>query len=430
MAESVDSSFDWVGRLVRVLVVFRTFVLLVTVIALPGTEYRPVVATAIALAALVSYVPIRHWDRISVTVSRHPAYLAVEILISAFVLAAGGVNGPFFYFTLGTAALAGVIYGRRGAIPFSALLIAVYELVLIEGLPATHPHLDVQTVLLAPLLYPVAVVAGVTARNMVERGALAESLLHQRTVALGAERERLRVARELHDSLAKTVEGLAMSASVLPARCTRDPSAAAELASALAVDARQAALEARMLMADLRPGVAPAQSLAEALRGRAATFAERSGVPVEMVDQSRAGTRTISQQETHELLRIVGEAMTNAVTHGHATHLEVALRQDRDGALLISVTDDGGGMGPIDLEALAAAGHFGLAGMHERARTIGATLHIERRDGGTSVSVRLPAAPGSEHDGEEPAARRGARRWPARRRHGALEPNTVPKEAS
>ena len=103
------------------------------------------------------------------------------------------MDGPFFYFTLGTAALAGVIYGRRGAIPFSALLISVYELVLIEGLPATHPHLDVQTVLLAPMLYPVAVVAGVTARNMVERGALAEALLHQRTVALGAERERLRI---------------------------------------------------------------------------------------------------------------------------------------------------------------------------------------------------------------------------------------------
>ena len=43
-----------------------------------------------------------------------------------------------------------------------------------------------------------------------------------------------------------------MTASVLPARCTRDPSAAAQLASELATDARQAALEARMLMADLR----------------------------------------------------------------------------------------------------------------------------------------------------------------------------------
>ncbi len=425
MADTVDSSFDWVGRLVRVLVVFRTFVLLVTIIALPGREYTPVVATATALAALISYVPIRHWDRISMTVSRHPAYLAIEILISAFVLAAGGVDGPFFYFTLGTAALAGVIYGRRGAIPFSALLISVYELVLIEGLPATHPHLDVQTVLLAPLLYPVAVVAGVTARNMVERGALAEALLHQRTVALGAERERLRVARELHDSLAKTVEGLAMTASVLPARCTRDPSAAAELASELATDARQAALEARMLMADLRPDAAPAQSLTDALRGRVRTFAERSGVEVELIDQCPAGDAELSQQDTHELLRIVGEAMTNAVTHGNAQRIEVALRPDPDGALVLSVTDNGGGLpAAVDLERLKASGHFGLAGMHERAQGIGAVMGVERRDRGSAVIVRLPRAT-SDADDAGPARRRLGARWPRRRRDAVEQQATT-----
>jgi signal transduction histidine kinase len=427
LAETVDRSFDWVGRLVRVLVVFRTFVLLATIMVLPAREYRPQVAAALVLAALISYVPIRYWDRISATVSRHPAYLAVEILISAFVLAAGGVRGPFFYFTLGTAALAGVIYGRRGAIPFSALLISVYELVLVEGV---HPHIDAQTVLFAPLLYPLAVAAGFTARDMVERGARSEALLHQRTVALGAERERLRVARELHDSLAKTVEGLAMSASALPSRCARDAEAAAGLARELAVDARRAALEARMLMADLRPGATPAQSLHEALRTRVSTFAERSGVPVELIDQAPATDGRLSPQETHELLRIVGEAMTNAVTHGHTAHLQVAVRSDPDGALAVSVTDDGGGLAsPIDLDQLKAEGHFGLAGMYERARTIGATLAIEPRGGGTAVTMRLaPAA--TEPDGGTGSAPRRRGRWAVRRRRRALEPKAATKEAS
>lgn len=429
MAESFDLSIDWVGRLVRVLVVFRTFVLLVTIITLPAHEYRPVVAAAIVLAALISYVPIRHWDRISASVSRHPAYLAVEILISAFVLAAGGVRGPFFYFTLGTAALAGVIYGRRGAIPFSALLICVYELVLVEGLPAGHPHVDAQTVLFAPLLYPLAVVAGITAREVVERGARSETLLHQRTVALGAERERLRVARELHDSLAKTVEGLAMSASVLPSRCMRSPEAAAELARELAADARHAALEARMLMADLRPGSASSQSLAEALRARVRTFAERSGAEVELIDQL-GGVDGLSHRETHELLRIVGEAMANAVAHGGATRIEVSLRRDPDGALVLSVSNEGRGLaGPIDIERLKAEGHFGLAGMQERARTIGAMLQIEGDERGTAVIVRL-AAPSAEEDGHVASPRRPALlRWPARRRGGQPR-QTASKEAS
>jgi signal transduction histidine kinase len=427
LAETLDPTGDWVGRLVRVLVVFRTFALLVTIIVLPGRDYRPAVALAMVLAALISYVPIRHWERVSATVSRHPAYLAAEILISAFVLAAGGVRGPFFYFTLGTAALAGVIYGRRGAIPFSALLIAVYELVLVEGLPAVHPHADVQTALFAPLLYPLAVAAGITARDMVERGARSEALLHERTVALGAERERLRVARELHDSLAKTVEGLAMSASVLPGRCARDAEAAAELARELASDARQAALEARMLMADLRPGAAPAQSLSEALHARVRTFEERSGAAVEFIDRSRATDGRFPQATVHELLRIVAEAMTNAITHGRSGHLEVALRHDPDGALVVSVIDDGGGLdGPVDLEALKQSGHFGLAGMDERARAIGATLRIEGLERGTAVTVRLPAALGDEDETVARSNGRG-RRWTIRRRHAATQPEAITK---
>jgi signal transduction histidine kinase len=278
---------------------------------------------------------------------------------------------------------------------------------------------DAQTVLFAPLLYPLAVVAGITARDMIERGVRSETLLHERTVALGVERERLRVARELHDSLAKTVEGLAMSALVLPSRCARDPDAAAELAHQLAADARQAALEARMLMADLRPGAAPAQSLAEAVQARVRTFAERSGVEAELIDHSRGGQDRLSQQEQHELLRILGEAMTNAVTHGRATRVEVVLRDEPDGGLVASVSDDGVGLPePVDLQQLAAAGHFGLAGMDERARAIGGSLRIEAREQGTAVTVRLAPAGGEEPDAL-PAGRRLAR-WPGRRRRRAV----------
>jgi signal transduction histidine kinase len=128
----------------------------------------------------------------------------------------------------------------------------------------------------------------------------------------------------------------------------------------------------------------------------------------------------LSQQDTHELLRIVGEAMTNAVTHGHAERIEVAVRQDADGALLLSVTDDGGGLaGPVDLERLKAAGHFGLAGMHERALAIGAVMQLERRDPGAAVLVRVPRA-AAETDGAVAPSRSLARRWPLRRR-GAIE---------
>jgi signal transduction histidine kinase len=388
LAERADISNEWIGRLVRVLLVFRTLVLLVTLFSLHPAQRTPVVGLAVIVAAAITYVPLRYWQRIASSLAHHPTYLALEVLLATLILAAAGARSPFFYFTLGTAALAGVIYGRRGAIPFSVLLMAAYEFVAIEGFPSLHPIHDAQTLVFAPLLYPAAVAAGVAAREMVERGVQTESLLRERTEGLASERERLRVARELHDSLAKTVEGLAMTASVLPKRCERDPAAAASLARQLVGDARQAALEARALMTDLRP--TEDFSLADAVRRRADSLAERLGIDVQV---SCNVTGEAPSTAKHELLRILGEAVINAARHGGAKRVEVTLEASGS-AVQMSVTDDGCGLpGPVDLESLKADGHFGLAGMQERAASIGGTLSIgTARDGGTSVVLRVPAA--------------------------------------
>jgi signal transduction histidine kinase len=394
LAETANISSEWLGRLVRVLLVFRCLVLLATVVLLPARQQTGVVAVAVILAALISYVPLRHWDRIARTLSRHPAYLASEVLLATLILAAAGAQSAFFYFTLGTAALAGVVYGRRGALPFSALLIAAYELVALYGLPSFHPQLDAQTVAFMPLMYPAALIAGVAARELVERGIQVEALLRARTEDLAAERERLRVARELHDSLAKTVEGLAMSASILPARCERDPVVAARVARQLADDARQAAVEARALMSGLRTPTAELP-LAEAVRRRAYSFAERSGIAVQVDCSGAEGADALSPTVTHELLRILSEALVNAHRHGGASAVSVSVSLNgRDGTSL-SVSDDGSGVPfPVDVEALKAAGHYGLAGMQERARAIGGELSIEPAPGGgTTVIVRFGASP-------------------------------------
>ena len=393
-ADSEHIQREWIGRLVRVLLVFRALTLLVTVLSLHSDQRTPIVSIAVILAVVMSYVPLRHWDRIGPTLSRHPAYLALEVLLATLILAAAGAHSSFFYFTLGTAVLAGVVYGRRGAIPFSALLIALYELVALEGFPTLHPLHDVQSVVFAPLLYPVAVAAGIAARETVERGVRTEMLLHERTEALGAERERLRMARELHDSLAKSVEGLAMSASVLPGRCEKNPARAAELARGLAADARQAAIEARALMSDLRPGGEDELPLADAIRARAQGFAERFGVSVRFACDGAIVEPAHGAK--HELLRILGEALANAVRHGQAANVAVSLARDGDTQVL-RVRDDGVGLpGPVDYEALKAGGHYGLAGMHERARAIRAVLAIEGQpDAGTVVTVRVPVADAS-----------------------------------
>ncbi len=390
MAESANITAEWLGRLVRVLLVFRCLVLLVTVVLLPARQHSAVIGVAVIVAALISYVPLRHWERIAPSLSRHPAYLASEVLLATLILAAAGARSSFFYFTLATAALAGVVYGRRGALPFSALLIAAYELVALEGLPDLHPIHDVQSIVFVPILYPAALAAGVAARELVERGARMEALLRDRTEDLAAERERLRVARELHDSLAKTVEGLSMSASMLPARCERDPAVAARVARQLAEDARQAAVEARSLMSGLRTPSAELP-LPEAVRRRVQSFRERSDLTVQLNCPGDDGIDELSPRVTHELLRILSEALVNVERHSGASAVAVALERD-GGGMLLSVTDDGSGLGPVDIDALKAARHYGLAGMQERARAIGGSLTIDAASaGGTAIAVRLPA---------------------------------------
>jgi signal transduction histidine kinase len=397
MSERDYMGGEWIGRLVRVLIVFRTLVLLITVLSLPRANRTPVVGLAVILAAVVSYLPLRHWRRVASSLSRHPTYLALEVLLATLILAAAGAHSPFFYFTLGTAVLAGVIYGRRGAIPFSALLMAAYELVALEGFSTSHQVHDVQSLVFAPLLYPAAIAAGIAAREMVERGVETEALLREQGEDLAGERERLRVARELHDSLAKTVEGLAMSASMLPTQVERSPAAATAASRQLAEDARQAASEARVLMSNLRPSNGIDVPFADAVRRDAEGFAQRSGAVVRVVSPSgeldRPGLR-LAPATRHELLRILGEALRNGVRHGGAANLTVLLEENGDG-LLLSVSDDGCGLPqPIDVERLKAGGHYGLAGMHERARAIGGVLSVHGQStGGTIVSVHLPSTP-------------------------------------
>lgn len=391
MAEPRDNAPIWIGRLVRVVIVFRALVLLATVLLLPASQRTPVTAIAMILLAIVSYVPLRHWDWIAPSLLRHPAYLAGEIMLSTLILAATGARSSFFYFTVGTAALAGIIYGRRGAIPFCLLLVSMYELVALEGI---HPVHNAQTVVFLPLLYPAAIIAGIAARELVERGAETESMLAFRTGEIAVQNERLRVAREMHDSLAKTVEGLSMMASALPARCERDPASAAALARQLSDDARQAAVEARALMTDLRPTADPSLPLVQLIGTRVDEFAQRSGVTARFVCPDGTVEADGPPPEAHhEILRILGEALINAERHGRARNVTVTLKAD-PAAWSLTIADDGSGLSePLNLEQLQADGHFGIAGMQERARSIGGALEIAPNPaGGTIVAMSVPRA--------------------------------------
>ncbi|MBO0767416.1 MAG: hypothetical protein J2O48_01900 [Solirubrobacterales bacterium] len=400
---SEGSEQDWLGRLVRILVVFRLLVLLATVATLIAKPSTAVTAAGIVVALASSYVPLRHWDKVGATVSRHPIYLTGEVLVSMVILGATGARSPFFYFTLGTAAIAGVLYGRRGVIPFGFVLVGLYEVVALVGFPALHPLHDAESLVFAPVLYPLAIAAGVAARTVIERGVRAEALLSERTRALATQQERMQVARELHDSLAKTVEGLAMTAAALPRRCERNPQAAAKLATSLAADARRGALEARALMSGLR--TEQGGHLVDSLTARGQALGERAGTTVTVSCADASVTEGISDTTAHELLRIFAEAVINSINHGQAQAVDAVLEKAEAGVLM-RIRDDGKGPdGDLDLKALEAAGHYGLVGMRERARSVGGELRLEAPSvGGLVVEVTVPVGPEGKTDQATAAA--------------------------
>jgi signal transduction histidine kinase len=93
-----------------------------------------------------------------------------------------------------------------------------------------------------------------------------------------------------------------------------------------------------------------------------------------------------------EIYRIAGESLRNAFRHAQARHVEVEIRYD-DERFRLRVRDDGKGIDPAVLSGHAPEGHFGLAGMRERAELIGGALTVWSEVGeGTEVELRIPAA--------------------------------------
>ncbi|HEY2637326.1 MAG TPA: hypothetical protein VGI54_08065, partial [Solirubrobacteraceae bacterium] len=114
-----------IGALCRLVLLFRLFALNATLFYIPGHLQRGgIVFAALAVAVVESYVPLRMWDRVGPSLVRHPAWLVLDYVMAEAILLFAGPESPFFYVTVGTALLAGIIYGRRGAIVFSILLVA------------------------------------------------------------------------------------------------------------------------------------------------------------------------------------------------------------------------------------------------------------------------------------------------------------------
>lgn len=193
--------------------------------------------------------------------------------------------------------------------------------------------------------------------------------------------ERSRIARELHDTLLQGFSGVTMEMQALSGRL---PHEAREALRDIIHDAADCLTQARQSVSDLRRNRAASPGLAAELSESAGQLTASGGARLKLVVE-RLSHRLPAYVE-YNLLRIAQEAIINAVRHAGARTIEVTL-QMLPNVLRIAVRDDGLGFVPED----PATDHFGLVGMKERAKEIGAELHVTSEPKmGTSVVVDFP----------------------------------------
>jgi signal transduction histidine kinase len=375
---------EGVAALCRLILVFRLVSLLLTLIAVPGAtgSFVPLFM-ALAAGVVASYLPLKLWPRIGATLMRHPVYLGADLVLAMGLLTLTGADSPFFYFTLGTAALSGVLYGRTGAAVFSVLLVVTYYL----GLQVNPTEPIFATLLGNPALYPLVAAGGAALRELLDRQAATEQALVGASRSAALEAERARIARDMHDSVAKTLHGMSLSASALAAWVRKDPDRAEAEARALAEASRGAAGEAREIIGDLRREELD-QPLGEALAAYVEGWSARTGVAAE------AHTRDVDAATVAgrwELFSVAREALDNVEAHAEAGRVTVTLFEE-GAETVLEVADDGLGFAASSEPAAdEPAGHFGLVGMAERAEKVGGSLTVESAPGkGATVRARVP----------------------------------------
>jgi len=201
--------------------------------------------------------------------------------------------------------------------------------------------------------------------------------------------ERTRIARTLHDSFLQSVQALIMRFDRIKHGIATDDPLQREIDNALDT-ADAVLLEGREQVWALRSGDDAQPGLHRALEEAAAACGQQYGVTVHVEQQGKPVPLSDSVQ--HEVHAIALEALHNACRHSGAVTVHVALRYAPDGVQL-RVLDAGCGIDDQVLANGAPHGHWGLAGMRERAHLVKASLRISRRaGGGTEVRLDVPLA--------------------------------------
>ena len=201
---------------------------------------------------------------------------------------------------------------------------------------------------------------------------------------LATARERNRLARELHDSVAQTLYGLTLQAEAASRKLNAGQiNEVADYLGEIRDSAQQTLKETRLLIFELRPPILEEEGLVPALRARLESVESRSGLKAQInlheVGRLRNGIES-------GLYGISNEVLNNVLKHAHATEVSISLEK-KDNKIILEISDNGVGFDPASVET---HGGLGLKGMRERAEQFGGALQIQSNAMGTKVTVEVP----------------------------------------
>jgi len=282
-----------------------------------------------------------------------------------------------------------VAAGRRRVVTYNSLGRGNYRFHIRAEAPGATPTEAAYDLVILPHYYETAWFRGAC----VALALLASWMIYQlrlRQVRLrfaAVLKERLRLAREIHDTLAQAFVGISAQLDALETclpKNLREAYIYLDLARRMA---QHSLTEARRSVMDLRSAARANRDLGAALQSEARNWT--AGETVDVAVDVHGEFENLSEDMEHNLLRIAQEAVTNASKHAHASRIELKLERT-EAMVNLKVSDNGCGFQTDDAFA-GMGGHFGLIGIRERAQRIGGEFRLESQPGaGTEVEVTVP----------------------------------------
>lgn len=201
--------------------------------------------------------------------------------------------------------------------------------------------------------------------------------------AMGADEERVRIARDIHDSVGQSLASVAWGLDSVAGRAKKGP--LRDDLEELRAQVRGVLVDVRETLSDLRTDVSDERGLVDTLESFLQRLRARRDITVRFTAEGHGRLAVVQERE---LWHIAHEAITNVERHACADSVDVLWRYDGHHAIL-SICDDGQG---FEVNRDGRRDSYGLLGMQERADAIGARLDIASGPGGTTVRCELTAA--------------------------------------